>query len=470
MCTSRRPFAALAEPAASPDWEVERFGRFSAIFAVAIILYHVEQRLWTGWVDWLELAAASLVLHPRSRHWGLVVLIPTVLGQSVWALPAINTNRLVQGLVALLIFLAAAVAYWHTRDRKAAGATAARAALPGLRSLLLVVYAFSAWHKLNTDFLDPAISCGPELYRAFSRVFAERTGFALFPQGMLVDAVIVGTTLALECAIPLLLLVPRLRKAGAVVGLGFHYLLGVGLFLGFSATMVALLSLFLPLQAQSGVRGTKSARRRISPWLLPAAMGVLVVVGAHRPSLVFHATWAIWLLAGVAAAWWLGRRARFAAADTFAWRMPAAVALVPLATAVNGLCPYLGLQTEGCFAMYSNLRTEGGGTNHLLIPRPLALFPYQTDLVQVVASSDSALAELARTGRLIPWVKLQMLVEDRHRAGAPALSLRLLRGGDLRLVTDTRTDPAFHPPSALWERKLLRFREILPRDANTCSH
>lgn len=470
MSTSSPQLAARAYPAASAERAVDLFARFGVAFAVAIILYHVEQRLWTGWVDWVELAAASFVLPPRSRRWGLIVLSAVVVGQTAWALPAINTNRLVQGLIALVILLAAAVAGWRMRDREAAAAAAARAALPGLRSLLLVVYAFSAWHKLNTDFLDPATSCGPELYRTFGRALAARTGFALLPQGAIVDAVVMGATLAVEGAIPLLLLAPRGRKAGALLGLGFHYLLGVGLFLGFSATMIALLSLFLPPLARAGEGEASPARRRISPWLLPAGMGGLVVVGAYAPSLVFRATWVLWLLAGAAAAWWLARRARFAAADVFEWRIPAAVALVPLAAAANGLCPYVGLQTEGCFAMYSNLRTEGGVTNHLLLPRPLALFPYQTDLVQVTASSDPALAELARAGRLIPWIKLRLQVEARHRAGAPALSLRFLRGGEPRTVTDTRSDPAFRAPPAWWERKVLRFREILPHDANTCSH
>ena len=69
------------------------------------------------------------------------------------------------------------------------------------------------------------------------------------------------------------------------------------------------------------------------------------------------------------------------ARPTFSFR-PWPVLLVPLLTGLNGCSPYLGLKTETAFAMYSNLRTEGGQSNHLLVPAGVQLFGFQQDLVE----------------------------------------------------------------------------------------
>ena len=45
---------------------------------------------------------------------------------------------------------------------------------------------------------------------------------------------------------------------------------------------------------------------------------------------------------------------------------------------------YLGLSTAGTFSMFSNLRTEGGASNHLIMKNnPLEVFDYQKDLVYI---------------------------------------------------------------------------------------
>lgn len=43
--------------------------------------------------------------------------------------------------------------------------------------------------------------------------------------------------------------------------------------------------------------------------------------------------------------------------------------------------------------MFSNLRTEGGLSNHLFIPRVLSLGGYQEELAEIVARDDPDLAE-----------------------------------------------------------------------------
>lgn len=53
----------------------------------------------------------------------------------------------------------------------------------------------------------------------------------------------------------------------------------------------------------------------------------------------------------------------------------------------------LGLRTQLSFSMFSNLRTEGGISNHLFMPRLLSLGIYPEDRVEILTTDD---AELAR--------------------------------------------------------------------------
>ena len=49
------------------------------------------------------------------------------------------------------------------------------------------------------------------------------------------------------------------------------------------------------------------------------------------------------------------------------------------------MSPYLGLRTAGCLTMFSNLRTEGQTSNHLLLRNnPFKFFNYQEDHIYIV--------------------------------------------------------------------------------------
>ena len=59
-----------------------------------------------------------------------------------------------------------------------------------------------------------------------------------------------------------------------------------------------------------------------------------------------------------------------------------ALLIFPVLVLFHGFSPYLGLRTVPAFSMYSNLRTEGGLTNHWFMPsRALRVAGFQEDLV-----------------------------------------------------------------------------------------
>jgi hypothetical protein len=127
---------------------------------------------------------------------------------------------------------------------------------------------------------------------------------------------------------------------------------------------------------------------------LRARAGSLVVTDM----MAWHSSWiVVWAVVGGAAMVFL----TWAAVDALPYRPQPGpriswwVYLFPTALFVTCLSPYLGLKTESSIAMFSNLHTEGGTTNHLVFSRPLYIAGYQEQVATIERSSNSAMQENA---------------------------------------------------------------------------
>ncbi len=101
------------------------------------------------------------------------------------------------------------------------------------------------------------------------------------------------------------------------------------------------------------------------------------------------------------------------------------------------LPPYLGLHTLRTFSMFSNLRTEGGRTNHLWIPTSSQLFPYQKQLLAVTESTDSTLRLLAQSFQVINYDKLRRMAAHAE----PASTITYQSNGVTHQVTAGQIPP-----------------------------
>jgi hypothetical protein len=151
------------------------------------------------------------------------------------------------------------------------------------------------------------------------------------------------------------------------------------------------------------------------------------------------------------------------AVPAFRW-LYASLALVVL----NGSSQYLGLKTENAFTMYSNLRTEAGHNNHLILPA-LRLGGWQDDVVEVLESDLPALAPYVGQEERITWFELRRITSTadgefgvRYRRGGEELWYHAGNGGG--------GDPELATPHPLWVAKLLSFRPVSPREHPLCSH
>jgi hypothetical protein len=429
----------------------------------------------------LFLAAVSLLLKPSSSTRLLTLCLLDV--AYLWVKSPWTPNHfLFKGLVCLSLLTVAL-----RRGRREAFAAEAASIL---RLELCALYFFSFFHKLNWDFLASSKSCAGFMLAGLS----ER--FPFVPVGGWVDVGAVWGTFLIEGGLPVLLLIPRTRHWGLFLAWGFHFLLSFhprpGIY-AFSAMVFALLSLFLPTDFYAhwerrivGHPHWPAMRERFlqsgHAWLTTfflAAAAVTVVSAlalwasgvnlrgtnlSEWPRSVGMFVWIPYALV-LLAALWIGWPPSAPRPISFqpAYRSPAlaVVALVFL----NGMAPYLGFQTVRVLSMFSNLRTEGGASNHMLIPVGWQIAGYQTDLVEIVSSSEQVLQFYADARQWIPFAEVRRRIWD----SADPTTVKFIRRGRTYSVNTGEPNAAQQvPPLGIFAGKILAFRGINQNGSAEC--
>jgi hypothetical protein len=163
----------------------------------------------------------------------------------------------------------------------------------------------------------------------------------------------------------------------------------------------------------------------------------------------------------------LGRsRVHFQSASELLRAPVPALLIFPVLMAANGLLPYFGTKTETAFAMYSNLRTEGGYSNHWVMPASLQVWGYQRDLVTIRRISVPRIQRLANRGYQWPYFEFKWLVRD-----YPDASLTYEHNGVVKRLKRIKDDPELAAPDSYLQRKFMKFRPV-PRDVERtpCIH
>jgi hypothetical protein len=476
---------------------------FAFLWAVA---HGYHEAKWSSWLSTpsdfaIGVAVALVLLRPSSAR-RLALLATMQLLNVALALPYVPNHWLLVSFVNLSLLAALASTLWTGRGRIDPSTLWQRFA-PASRAVVIVVYGWAAFHKLNTSWFDPAVSCATALMGDWARLFP------FVPGSGGVYAAMPAIAVAIEMAIPALLLTRRCRFAGIVLAMAFHFALGVPRFFNFSAIMLALFLPFAPngfasaadrwAQENAWASGIRRLRDGGFGRCLEAAsygaliLGVCAVVATApwtyagaEPILVrevgsgVRTTWsyvfqAIWFPYYVGAAFFFVLIARRAASDDRSGAeilraTSGALYIVPLLALLNGALPYAGLKTEGVFAMFSNLRTEGEHPNHYLVGGRLDPFGYQADLVGIESSDDVELAKLASRGLSIPMYQLQYYLGRRGKAGSDPIDLVYERAGEILHTTDAADDPVFQFRAGAFEAGFLAFRPIEAEGPVHCRH
>lgn len=279
---------------------------------------------------------------------------------------------------------------------------------------LIILYFFAVFHKLNHDFFDTSISCGVVMVLDILQHIPGNSKIESLPFPM--AAILM--TLVFETLVPALLCFKRTRFWGVLIGFWFHFILSFhpNLYvLSFSFEVQAMYLLFLPFPELKRIREDFLGRLgwfRESKFFYESVF-VIAAMGAFGFCVWlghsgfdqwfrrgFRLIWMIWVgVVGVYLVWGrffrsLPDKNEVPVVDPSGWRPGWILIPVTALTFLNGWTPYLGWKTNSNFSMFSNLRTETGISNHLVIRHPLGGWTSEDHMVQVLDTTDPFLGRI----------------------------------------------------------------------------
>jgi hypothetical protein len=338
----------------------------------------------------LGASALALAWRPASRPlWAIVASMVLV---TAWLEAPVLGNHWM-----LAAAFAAAVLVAVVRDRPWSWLATT------VRLLFVTFYAFAAFAKLNTAFLDPAVSCA--VFYA-NRVLAS-WGLPTLPDGGMLAVLTVMTVVAIELSVPVLLVVPRTRALGVALAAAFHYVISLDLaqhFYDFTAVIVVGLATFAHDDVTAPIGAWFRRRRATTAVVLTAVWAVLLALvvlplGTAMVVLARAGIHVLWIPLGAAVVWLALRGVGRPAAVAMRPAPAAAVVLLALVV-VNGLLPYVGVKTAFGWNMYANLVTVDGRANHLIVgPQAEVVAPRY---VEVTATTDERLRAYVGSAWAVP--------------------------------------------------------------------
>lgn len=438
------------------------FVRMWAIAHILHLLIAERNALDAPWSVAVFALALAVLLRPESGRLLVALLVAQIVEHTV-EMPFSPDHWALVALVNLVILLTMLV------GRSTSLETLAKA-FPTARTLLLIAYGAAALSKWNTSFLDPVTSCANMIAGIITYGLAEPVAEShLFNYG----------TIAAESLIFLLLVIPRTRTWGVLLGLAFHFSLSASPIIvvgDYTSTVYALFFLFLRPEVTGRVLDRTSswagrsaivrdARRR--PPVTAVLAFVVLGFGGHVLGTVPVATLYVLeqfyfvplLLATFLAAreqWADGSGPRLRLGRIQLLHVP--VLLLALVWVLN---PYLGLRTTGTNTMFSNLRTESPDPNHLFMPS-WRLTDWQDDMVTLVSSTDPELQAGADNDLAVPLVALRRIAMDR-----PGFEVTGVLHGETVTFGPEEGQSELEPLPD-WQYRLFLLRPVPTTDAPFC--
>jgi hypothetical protein len=464
-----------------------QFELFSITWAMATLFHMANHRTFAETLPNVLLTISSILILVKPSSVGRLILLAIMqLFEMTLRMPGVSNHWIFTAFVNLTILQALVYVAFKQKSFYVKKDTLYNAFAPVVRIELLIIYFFVVFHKLNSAFFYTGSSCA-------SNFFISQNSLSLFPQSTEILALSAYLTVGVEALIPLLLVFRKTRGAGIIIGLLFHCLIAYNPqngFYDFSSMIFGTYIVFTSpsFSAQVYVYFRKIVRLkyrikyRWASFSFSKLSFFVVCVGALFVMLflailnldagdfirdIFWTSYSILFIFIFVAS----RRKQapgVAGKSKSAFAIPAkAMIIMPMIVFVNGICPYLGLKTEHSFAMFSNLRTEGGISNHFLVPASSQLFDYQNDLVEIISSTDQMLSNYARLNQQMVYFSFR-----NHISNKKIERVEYIRNGQRRVFEFA--NPATHQDLRtrypVWQRKLLRFRTIRKFDPQPCNH
>ena len=312
--------------------------------------------------------------------------------------------------------------------------------------------------------------------------------------GRIIDFETIGLTtgvltISWELIGSLLLVIPKLQAVLVPFSLVIHAVLAMVGFVDFGALALSLLFAFVPPSYYQVLRRHANLRLRRFSVNRADAYFAINIVGAAYSGFSAHLhpladevllTGALFDLALIVAVWpilltWFSSSPRppWNGVPLLNGKAPKFLYVFPLMLALIGATSYVGLRTAGNFSMFSNLRTEGKRSNHLLLrSNPLKIWNFQEDIVRITEIDQTVGKPIhhfkqLQTGYQLPVVEFRKWIYTWTQAGL-VVPLTFEYRGETYSTKDVTSDPAWRTDRRTWAMVLMDFRVIQPEGPNGC--
>ena len=339
------------------------YGRFPPQLDIMIVLF----------------AAILLFLNPRSPRFLFILMAVSTISAIVQA-PVSSNHTIVRNFVLLGYWMS----FFYAMFRSLKWSDIFTNFTMAGQASLLVMYFFGVFHKINSDFLNPDVSCAVGLW--------EKMPWPLYQvDHPFMHYLAIYGTFAVETILVLMLFSKRFRHIAVVFGILFHLLLAMSsyaMYISFTTLAISLHCLFLNEDSAKKIQSSQfmqAVRARVmNPLYL--VLGVvltlcMVIAGMMRQYSIVTLLMLPLVLPFCFAVM------RYGASDkpllSISNRLPTTVIGVFLGGLffLNCWMPYLGLKSAQAVNMFANIRLEGGVSNHLIMNKPPKAFNYLEDVI-----------------------------------------------------------------------------------------
>ena len=330
------------------------------------------------------------------------------------------------------------------------------------RVSVVTIYFYTGFHKLNTDYFNPCVSCvnGINEY-----IFKNFTGIKLtLPEQF--SYLFAYSSIIVEVLLPFGLLWHKTRKWTAILLLFFHFYLNFAVYADFSALAgFLILGCLIDFEAKTIPKNVIHAFRFYVLFTMLSIFANYIVLKFQFKissrgfihGLVFNIGWLIFFFTYFKN--FQANALRFHKRPVLL--LSTCFALISFWT----LKTYIGLGNAGNFTMFSNLLTEKSRSNHLIIDtNKTKFFDFEEDNVLILKLPDTLKNSKLENYRL-PLIEFKYKTTEWCKKYDFKLQCTLVYKNDTLTIPDLKKS-AFNEKK--WWYKYIMFRKIQTDGPNEC--
>jgi hypothetical protein len=332
------------------------------------------------------------------------------------------------------------------------------------RISLITIYFFTGFHKLNTDFFNPCVSCVNGINE---RLINNFTGLN-FKLPFQLSYSLQCLTIFIEMILPFGLLWHKSRKWTAIGLLFFHFCLSFVCYADFSG-LATFLIIGAILNFEENIVNQKLLSG-IKVYIFFTIIAVIINAICLKSGftlyqryfyqgLFFNLGWLIFI--------WIFFKYHTEKQNYFNKKHFPLLFSIVLIISLWSMKTYIGLGNSGNLTMFSNLLTEKTRSNHLIInTAKTKIFDFEEDAVLVLKLEDPIKKD-SLVGFKIPLIEFKYLTHQLAvKYPKTEVACTLVYKNDTLNISDLKKSK--FNDSKWWWYRFVNFRKIQPQGANKC--